>query len=110
MTALTTETRAAWIEQADCDLDDFRALVSTETDSRDYPLASDVRQGVLVYSAETMANADRHALQTELIRALADGPGVVVFEGAFEPTVVDRASVAFTAIIEAQRGVGGAAG
>jgi ectoine hydroxylase-related dioxygenase (phytanoyl-CoA dioxygenase family) len=110
MTALTTETRAAWIEQADCDLDDFRALVSTETDSRDYPLASDVRQGVLVYSAETMANADRHALQTELIRALADGPGVVVFEGAFEPTVVDRASVAFTAIIEAQRAEGGAAG
>jgi ectoine hydroxylase-related dioxygenase (phytanoyl-CoA dioxygenase family) len=100
----------AWIETPDCDLDDFRALVSTETDSRDYPLASDVRQGVLVYSAQTMANADRHALQTELIRALADGPGVVVFEGAFEPAVVERASVAFTAIIEAQRAQGGAAG
>ncbi|MGH3641863.1 MAG: phytanoyl-CoA dioxygenase family protein [Mycobacterium sp.] len=110
MTASTTETRAAWIDQADCDLDDFRALVSVDTDPADYPLASDVRLGALVYSAETMANADRHALQTELIRALADGPGVVVFEGAFEPAVVDRASVAFTAIIEAQREAGGATG
>ena len=44
------------------------------------------------YSAGAMAQADRRELQTELIRALADGPGVVVFEGAFEHDVVDRAS------------------
>lgn len=102
--------RGAWIDASDCDLDDFRALVSTATDLTDYPRASGVRQGVLVYSAATMAQADRHPLQTELIHALADGPGVVVFEGAFEPTVVDRASAAFTAIIDAQRAEGGAAG
>ena len=57
-----------------------------------------------------MASADRRALQTELIHALADGPGVVVFEGAFDHDVVDRASDAFTALIEAQRAAGGAAG
>jgi ectoine hydroxylase-related dioxygenase (phytanoyl-CoA dioxygenase family) len=102
--------RGAWIEPPDCDLDDFRALVSTETDAAAYPLASEVRQGALVYSAATMAQADRRALQAELIRALADGPGVVVFEGAFDHAAVDRASEAFTAIIEAQRAEGGAAG
>ena len=53
-----------------------------------------------------MAGADRRALQTELIRALADGPGVVVFEGAFDHDVVDRASEAFTALIDAQRAAG----
>src|SRR4051812_5412982 len=106
---LTTSHRA-WIEAPDCDLDDFRALVSASTDLADYPLATDVRQGVLVYSAETMAHADRRALQTELIHALSDGPGVVVFEGAFEHDVVDRASEAFTALIDAQRAAGGAVG
>jgi ectoine hydroxylase-related dioxygenase (phytanoyl-CoA dioxygenase family) len=57
-----------------------------------------------------MARVDRRALQAEVIRALADGPGVIVVEGAFDSAVVDRASAAFTAIIEAQRADGGAAG
>ncbi|MBJ7338940.1 phytanoyl-CoA dioxygenase family protein [Mycolicibacterium sp.] len=110
MAAPFTTTHGAWIESADCDLDDFRVLVSTETDAADYPLASGVRLGALVYSAESMANADRRQLQTELIRALSDGPGVVVFEGAFEHDVVERASEAFSALIEDQRAAGGVAG
>ncbi|MDT5340599.1 MAG: hypothetical protein QOD90_6104, partial [Mycobacterium sp.] len=110
MTAPLTTTRRAWIEAADCELADFDALVSAGTDAGDYPLASDVRRGVLVYSSQTVANADRRALQTELIHALADGPGVVVFEGAFGLDAVDRASAAFTAIIDAQRDAGDAAG
>jgi ectoine hydroxylase-related dioxygenase (phytanoyl-CoA dioxygenase family) len=108
-TPLTT-THAAWIEERDCNLDDFHALVSQRTDLTDYPLAADVRRDVLVYSAETVATADRPALQAELIRALSDGPGVVVFEGAFEADVVDAASEAFMAIIEAQRSEGATAG
>jgi ectoine hydroxylase-related dioxygenase (phytanoyl-CoA dioxygenase family) len=108
-TPLTT-THRAWVEASDCDLDDFRALVSRDTDRADFPFASDVRHGVLVYSADQMARVDRRALQAEVIRALADGPGVIVVEGAFDSAVVDRASAAFTAIIEAQRADGGAAG
>jgi ectoine hydroxylase-related dioxygenase (phytanoyl-CoA dioxygenase family) len=110
MTSPIGTTQRAWIEAPDCDLDDFRALVSVDTDPADYPLASDVRLGALVYSAETTAGADRRALQTELIHALADGPGVVVFEGAFDHDVVDRASDAFTALIAEQRAAGGPAG
>lgn len=110
MAAPTTATRAAWMEQADCDLDAFRSLLSAGTELAEYPLADDVRQGVLLYSAATLATADRHALQTELIRAFDAGPGVVVFEGAFDAGVVDRASAAFTAIIEVQRAAGTAAG
>jgi ectoine hydroxylase-related dioxygenase (phytanoyl-CoA dioxygenase family) len=53
---------------------------------------------------------DRRALQAELIRALADGPGVVVFTEAFDAGITDRASEAFFAIIEAQRAAGQAAG
>lgn len=110
MAAPLTTPRRAWIEESDCDLAAFHAEVSRDTVRADYPLATDIRAGVLVYDAETVASADRRALQAELICALADGPGVVVFEDAFNHDVVDRASDAFTALIAEQRADGAAAG
>jgi ectoine hydroxylase-related dioxygenase (phytanoyl-CoA dioxygenase family) len=110
MTAAVRATHSAWIDEADLSLDDFRAQVLRNTDPADYPLATDVRSNVPVYAAATVAAANRRVLQSELIRALADGPGVVVFEGAFSPDVVDRASEAFFAIIDAQHAAGDAHG
>ncbi len=107
---LLNSSTGAWIEDADCDLEAFVASLQQHTDLDDYPHAHDVRAGVLVYSADTVADGDRRAVQAELIRALTDGPGVVVFEGAFGAGVLDAASVAFTELIEAQRAAGGAAG
>ena len=106
----SVDTPSPWLGESDFDLDDFRAQVERDTDLTDYPLAHDVRSNVLVYTAHDMAGYDRRALQSELIRALADGPGVVVFTQAFEHGVVDRASEAFFALIEAQRANGLAAG
>jgi ectoine hydroxylase-related dioxygenase (phytanoyl-CoA dioxygenase family) len=106
-TPLTTAYKS-WIDESDCGLDDFRAEVARNTEPADYPHAVDVRQNVLVYPSA--APADRRALQAEVIRALTDGPGVVVFEGAFSPDVIDRAGEAFYAIIEAQHATGSAAG
>jgi ectoine hydroxylase-related dioxygenase (phytanoyl-CoA dioxygenase family) len=103
-------TRSAWITESDCSLADFRALVLRDTDPADYPHAIDVRRNVPVYSAAAIAGADRRALQTELIRALGEGPGVVVFEGAFGHDEVDRATAAFDELIAAQRAAGGGAG
>lgn len=102
--------RPAWIEDADCGLDAFVASLQRSADLADYPHAHDLRGGVLIYSAAALAGADRRAVQAELIRALTDGPGVVVFEGAFTDDVLDPASVAFTEIIAAQRAAGAAAG
>ena len=110
MTAAVHATHKPWIDEADLSLDDFRAQVLRTVDPADFPFASDVRSNVLVYSAATVGAADCRALQSELIRALADGPGVVVFEGAFDADVVDRASEAFFAIIDAQHAAGDAAG
>jgi ectoine hydroxylase-related dioxygenase (phytanoyl-CoA dioxygenase family) len=110
MTAAAHATHRPWIDEADLRLEDFRVQVLRGVDAADYPLADAVRHNVLVYSATAVATADRRALQSELIGALADGPGVVVFEGAFDAEVVDRASDAFFAIIDAQRAAGSAAG
>jgi ectoine hydroxylase-related dioxygenase (phytanoyl-CoA dioxygenase family) len=110
MAAPISTTHQPWIDESDCRLDDFRAQVMRDTDIADYALAADVRDNVLVYSAAAVATADRRALQSELIRALSDGPGVVVFEGAFDADVVDQASEAFFAIIAEQHAAGSAAG
>ncbi len=110
MTAPVSTTYRQWIDESDCRLEDFRAQVLRDADLADFPLATDVRSNVLVYSSATVGSADRRGLQSELIRALADGPGVVIFEDAFSPDVVDRASEAFFAIIDAQHAAGSAAG
>lgn len=102
---------APWLGESDFRLDDFRAQVETGTDPGDYPHSEGVRDNVLVYSAPAMARVeDRRALQAELIRALSDGPGAVVFTGAFDAGVVDRATAAFLDLIEIQRAAGRAAG
>ncbi|MCP9273465.1 phytanoyl-CoA dioxygenase family protein [Mycolicibacterium arenosum] len=110
MTTPLGTAHGAWIDEADCRLDDLHAEVSRHTDPAEYPLASDVRAGVPVYTPADRARTDRQALRTELIAALSDGPGVVVFEGALAGDVVDRASAAFTALIDDQRAAGGAVG
>ncbi|MDT5234569.1 MAG: hypothetical protein QOF47_556 [Mycobacterium sp.] len=107
---MSTTYQRQWIDDSDCRLEDFRAQVLCDTDLAHYPLATDVRSNVLVYSSATIGSADRRVLQSELIRALADGPGVVIFEDAFSVDVVDRASEAFFAIIDAQHAAGSAAG
>lgn len=98
-----------WFSAADCRLTDFRAVVEQPTDPADYPHAAEVRQNVLVYDG-TVHAADRRTVQAELARALLDGPGIVVFPGAFAPAVVDRATAVFAALIEEQKAAGVAGG
>lgn len=110
MTTSSLTAHRAWIEDADCSLEDFRTQVLRTTELADYPHAHEVRSGVLVYSAASFAHTDRRALQAELISALTDGPGVVIFEEAFDPAVVNRATDAFNTLIAHQRAEGAAAG
>ncbi|MGC0378995.1 phytanoyl-CoA dioxygenase family protein [Streptomyces sp. SAI-229] len=106
-----TPAPAAWLSERDCDLDAFRALVEQPTDAAAYPHASGVERNVLLYDADRLALADRRAVQAELVRAFADGPGIVVIRGAFaDPAVVDRTTAVFDALIAEQRASGAAAG
>jgi ectoine hydroxylase-related dioxygenase (phytanoyl-CoA dioxygenase family) len=93
---------ATWLSEDDCVLDDLRALVETTTDPGDYPGAAAVERNVLIYDAGRLPAAE------ELVRALAEGPGIVVVRGAFaEESVVDRATEVFEALIAKQTGAGG---
>jgi ectoine hydroxylase-related dioxygenase (phytanoyl-CoA dioxygenase family) len=93
----------SWYTAADCRLEDFRALVEQKTDPSDYPHAIDVAENVLIYPGDLPDTAE---VGSELARALTDGPGIVVFQGAFAPEVVDRATDVFFAMIAEQKAAG----
>ncbi|QIK65174.1 phytanoyl-CoA dioxygenase [Nocardioides sp. HDW12B] len=103
-----------WYTPEDCRLDDLRAVVEVETDTRRYPHADEVVSGVLVYGERWRAAAAdpsaRRTLQAELADALLDGPGIVVFPGAFDRPTVEAATSAFDALIAAQKAAGTVAG
>ena len=91
----TTRARRGWLTESDCRLEDFRAVVEQDIDPADYAYADAVQERVLIYgsrlSEHVSTPAGRRDVQAELVRALADGPGIVVFKRAFaDTTIVDR--------------------
>ncbi|MFE5887490.1 phytanoyl-CoA dioxygenase family protein [Streptomyces sp. NPDC002285] len=110
--SFTPVHRRAWLSEHDCDLADFREVVERTTDLADYPYASLVERNVLIYDSDRLRKAeDGRAVRAELVRALTDGPGIVVFQGAFpDPEIVDRLSAVFDALIAEQRASGASAG
>lgn len=116
MTVPTTADRLrGWFTADSPDLDEFRAVVDQTTHLDDYPYAESVQSNVLVYGEhlrELAAQQDtRHEIQAELARALLDGPGIVVFKGAFaDRDLVDRVTRVFQAMIEQQKRDGTSAG
>ncbi|MER7786993.1 phytanoyl-CoA dioxygenase family protein [Streptomyces sp. NPDC097640] len=112
----TLEGSRMWLTEEDCDFHAFRSLVERRTDPGDHPSAEAVDRNVPLYdSGRLRALADtpegRRAVQAELVRAMLDGPGIVLLKGAFpDAAVVDRASEAFNALIEEERATGGARG
>jgi ectoine hydroxylase-related dioxygenase (phytanoyl-CoA dioxygenase family) len=95
-----------------CDIEDFAALCQQKTDLADFPLAADLRKGVLIYECEALRArtgepAFDQMLCAEWAAALSDGPGVVVLSGA-EPdhAMIDRASENFRDLIAAQSRAG----
>lgn len=100
----------------DCDIEEFAALVATRTRRENYPHAVAVEQNVLVYDAKSLRSTSatdegRRAVESELVRAWTDGPGVVVLKGAFPDLgVVDRMTEVFDSIIGEEEAAGTAHG
>lgn len=113
MPTVPTPRSATWLRLEDCHLDDLQRVLDQTTVAADYPLATDVEQGVVLYAGGAVrgvTGSQRRDLQAELACALASGPGVVVVQGAFDVGVVDRVTAAFDRIIADQQAAGGQAG
>ena len=104
----------AWLSAEDCRLDDLLDIIAAGTSPDDYPLASRIEAGVVVFRMADIRprlHSQRQAVQAEIASVLSDGPGIAVFEGAFEDTsVVDAVTRVFDAIIAEQHAGGGAVG
>lgn len=105
-----------WLTADMCNIDDFAAMTQRTTNRADYPFASEVRKNVLIYDGATVRvaagdPARRKAILAEWVEAMTDGPGVVVFRGAFEDMApIDAATEAFNAIIAGERAAGAGGG
>jgi ectoine hydroxylase-related dioxygenase (phytanoyl-CoA dioxygenase family) len=99
-----------WSE-ATCRLEDLLAVLAERTDPHDFPLATEIVDEVLVYDTGRLLGAPAEAARAELVRAFADGPGVVVVRGTYpDRAAVDRATAAFEEMIAQQRATGTVAG
>lgn len=110
----TTSTPFARLRQADCRVEDLRALLDAQRDP-ELAFAERVEQQVPVYDATALRAAIATdegcaAVEAELAYVLADGPGILVMTGALAHPVVDRVSAAFERIIAAERAAGGEVG
>jgi len=114
MTQETLPGVPAWLDPMQIDVGEVSRICSQRTTRSQYPQASDVARGILIYDAGTfpaVTSPQARKLQAELTHALLDGPGIVVLAGAFaDTTVIDRTSALFETIINDQHASGAAAG
>lgn len=115
-TKVSTAASAARLTEFDCDIEEFRRSVSRETSAADYPFAADVVKNVLFYDSADLVSKSaessvRAEIQDELAHALLNGPGIVVFKGAFtEDNALTETTALFHDIIERQHKAGAASG
>lgn len=101
-----------WLLERDCNVDELRLLVERTTNSEDYPLAQEVASNALVYARADLPiahNEGRDKVAAEWIKALQDGPGIIIIKGAFansELQVIDDANKAFDGIIAKEKQAG----
>ncbi|APA68234.1 phytanoyl-CoA dioxygenase family protein [Janthinobacterium sp. 1_2014MBL_MicDiv] len=105
-----------WLSPQDCRLEDFIRAVERRTALADYPHAAAVEANILVYDCDAVralaaGPSALRALQAEWGRALMEGPGVVVLQGAVDDLdTLDRVSGVFRDLIAEQQASGQAAG
>ncbi len=109
MTDLAAPTTIESLSSATCRLEDFIALVERSTDLGLYQNASSVDHGVVIYRSGELRDrigSDPDAtrqIRIEIADVLMNGPGIVVLTDALDDAAIDRATVAFEAIIEEEK-------
>ena len=97
----------AFYQRNECNIDEFDRLLKHEQASlcpSDYPLASEIIDGVVVYDNSCFQDPKNHKnLQNEIAHAFLDGPGIVALRGAFSHDVIDRTNVAFEKILAQEK-------
>jgi len=106
---MSTLTHPRWLRAADARLDDLRAVLDQRTDPAACPNAAHLLHDVPVYDCAALRSrlreddAFRQALLSEWADMWADGPGILVLQGALAAAVVDEVTACFRQIIDRER-------
>ena len=111
-----THSTNAWVTPDDCRVEDFIELVDEPVSVGDYPYASGVDRGVVIYDSSDLrcciGDIDKQrAVMEEFVHVLDSGPGVLVLRQAVaDRTLLDAVTTAFNQLIEREQESGMAAG
>lgn len=101
--------RKIWLTEADCRLEDFRRAVERTTELGAYPHAKAVQSNVPVYDGDEVRRVavdenGRTTLMAEWADLMMSGPGILVFQRAFDDAaIVDAATAQFAGMVADQR-------
>lgn len=115
---MTRSTPSRWLRAEDAQLTDLLALLQTPTEAADCPLAARLTQGVPTYDCHALRAAlqqggaqVRADLMAEWAWVWAQGPGILVLQGAVpSAALVDAVSACFADIIAQERRSGSSGG
>lgn len=102
----------SFFHTSDVHVKNLEACCARETTREEFPLAGAVEKGILIYEgAELLHRLDdkvgQEQVAGEIHRALAEGPGVVVFKRAFQDeSVLDASNEIFYQIIKEEKEAG----
>lgn len=99
----------AYFKQEDCNLEDFKKLVSQTQSASDLKFVSSIEKNIPIYDASKLQeqfndNEMRIALMTEWARIFREQAGVLVIKNAYADTsVIDEATIIFNDIIKQEK-------
>ena len=105
-----------WLNEAAGDFGGFLDRVGRTTAKDDVPQAAEISSNIPIYDGNHVRSAasrddTRLALMAEWNQVFDAGPGVIAIRGALgDPSVVDRATQVFEALIESEKAGGGGGG
>ena len=104
-------TRPVWLSKDAADAAAFETDIAAPARAEDWSLAKAAPKGILIYDGAEVARREddpegRAEIMAEWALAMAEGPGVVVIEGAVSRDAVARATEVFEGLIEAERAEG----
>ena len=98
-----------WLDAKSGNFEEFRKIVSQETNPADVPLAAEVIRNIPIYrgadvDAAAQNQTARQALMEEWSYVFAQGAGIIVIrQGLADHAIIDRATEIFTRIITTEK-------
>jgi len=103
-----------YLQEADCRIEDFEALISDTLSVDEVPFATEVIKNVPVYTMPELQTTlthpiERKRLLSEWANVLLNSSGVVVLKKTYEDTtVIDKASKVYLELVEKEKADSGA--